>query len=283
MPALPPKNPKKSLAMPAGIVRNGVILRALGENMRKFKGFPPRSLRFRLLLILAGALLLVAALGPNANAQSLIAYYNFEGPDTGAFPVNLESHPPAFFSSGNVLVTSYPAILTLQVNPGLPQNLFPGDPAPNLTALGLVRSFAQSPATFDIPLFSAAGIFSNMTLSFAINAQGNGFTVANLLYSIDGGATYVQFFTTAVPNSGTIVVSSAVPAAANNFPQTILRIELTGGQSNGLNLQNVIDNIQVTGTIVPEPATVAGGLLGVLGLCWFQRRRLIRSVRFRRT
>ena len=55
-----------------------------------------------------------------------------------------------------------------------------------------------------------------------------------------------------------------------------LRIILDGGQSNGTNLQNIIDNIRVDGTIVPEPATVAGGLLGVLGLCWFQRRRLIR-------
>src|SRR5262245_48373119 len=269
--------------MPVGIVKNGVILRALGGYMRKFKEFPPRSLRFRLLLILAAAFALFAAFAASTNAQSLIAYYNFEGAPTAPYPVNLESHPPAFFSSGNNLVLSYPAILTSAVTPGLPQNLFPGDPAPNLTALGLSRSFAQSPATFDIPLFSAAGIFSNMTLSFAINAQGNGFTIANLYYSINGGANYVLFFTTAIPNSGTIVVSSAVPAAANNFPQTILRIELTGGQSNGLNLQNVMDNIQVTGTIIPEPATVAGGLLGVLGLCWFQRRRLIRSVRFRRT
>jgi hypothetical protein len=268
--------------MPVGIVTRGVILRALGGYMRKFKRFPPRALRVRPLLILAGALLLLAAFAPRANAQDLIAYYNFEGPDTAPYPVNLESHPPAFFSSGNNLFLSYDPANTIQVNPGLPQNLFPGDPAPNLTALGLSRSFANSPATFDIPLFSAAGIFSNMTLSFAINAQGNGFTIANLYYSINGGASYVLFFTTAIPNSGTIIVSSPVPAAANNFPQTILRIELTGGQSNGLNLQNVIDNIQVTGTIIPEPATVAGGLFGVLGLCWFQRRRLIRSVRFRK-
>jgi hypothetical protein len=30
--------------------------------------------------------------------------------------------------------------------------------------------------------------------------------------------------------------------------------------------------------VVPEPATVAGGVLGVVGLCWHQRRRLIRSL-----
>jgi len=46
-------------------------------------------------------------------------------------------------------------------------------------------------------------------------------------------------------------------------------------------LQTQIDNIQLVA--VPEPATIAGGLLGVLGLCWHQRRRLIHSVRFRRT
>ena len=66
------------------------------------------------------------------------------------------------------------------------------------------------------------------------------------------------------------------------MPTSLLRLYFTGGQSNGVDLQILIDNIQINGTVVPEPATVAGGLLGVLGLCWFQRRRLIRSVRFRR-
>ena len=76
------------------------------------------------------------------------------------------------------------------------------------------------------------------------------------------------------------VVSAAVPAAANNQPNLAFGIILTGGQSNGDNLQNVVDNILINGTIVPEPATIAGGLLGVLGLCWFQRRRLIRRAAF---
>jgi hypothetical protein len=268
--------------MLTGIVKNGVTLRSLGGNMPKFKRFRAHGLPLRLLLIVGGALMLLAAFAPRANAQSLIAYYNFEGTPTPGFPVNLDSHPPAFFSSGNTLGVSFNPNSLVAVTPGLPQNLFPGDPAPNLTALGFNRSGQNSPAHLDIPLFSVSGIFSNMTLSFAINAQGNGFTTANLYYSINGGATFTQFFTTTIPSSGTIIVSSAVPAAANNFPNTILRIELTGGQSNGTNLQNVMDNIQVNGTIIPEPATVAGGLLGVLGLCWFQRRRLIRSVRFRR-
>ena len=65
-------------------------------------------------------------------------------------------------------------------------------------------------------------------------------------------------------------------------PNLLVRLHFTNGQSNGKNLQNLIDNIQVNGTAVPEPATVAGGLLGVLALCWFQRRRLIGALRLRR-
>ena len=45
--------------------------------MRKFKTCRPRTLPFRLLLIVAGALLLMAAFAPRANAD-VIAYYNFE-------------------------------------------------------------------------------------------------------------------------------------------------------------------------------------------------------------
>ena len=68
-----------------------------------------------------------------------------------------------------------------------------------------------------------------------------------------------------------------------NIPNLVLRLNFTLGQSNGANLQTAIDNLTINGTAVPEPATVAGGLLGVLGLCWHQRRRLIGVLRLRRT
>lgn len=249
--------------------------------MRKFKTCRPRNLTFRLLLVVAGALLVLTAFSPRANAD-LIAYYNFEGPDTPGFPVNLDSHAPAFFSSGNTLTLTYTAG-ELEEADGLPENRWPTDPDPNLTGLGLTRSGANTPATFDIPLFSTEGIFQDMTLSFAINALGNGFDTTSLYYSTDGGGSFTLFHTQEIPTSGTVIVSAAVPTVANNAPDFVLRIELSGGHSNGADLQNVIDNIRVEGTIVPEPATIAGGLLGVLGLCWHQRRRLICSIRFRRT
>jgi hypothetical protein len=171
------------------------------------------------------------------------------------------------------------------VTPGIPLNVAPGDLEPNLAALGLTDSELNSPADFDIPLFSSQGFFQDMSISFAVDIVGNGYTAVALWYSTNGGGTFTmapgQTFT--LPTSGAIVVSFTVPAAANNAPLLVLRLEFTGGMSTGTNLQDEIDNIQINGTIVPEPATVAGGLLGVLALCWHQRRRLIRSVRFRRT
>ena len=247
--------------------------------MRKLKRRHPRSLPSRLVLIVAGALMLVAAFAPRANAQ-LIAYFNFEGEPTPPYPVNMMSDvPPGFVST--TLITNY-VTPNISAGPGIPLNVAPGDMDPNNTSLGLRRSSLNNGRFFDIQLFTAQGFFQNMTLSFATNGNGNGFESVQLSYSINGGAVFIAG-PTAQLTQGPQIVSLAVPPAANNAPLLVLRLQFFGGQSNGNDLQTIVDNIQVNGTIVPEPATIAGGLLGVLGLCWFQRRRLICCVRLRRT
>jgi hypothetical protein len=256
--------------------------------MRKTKRFRPRALPFRFLLILAGAVLLLAAFAPRANADcpSCIRYYNFEGTPTAPYPVNLDSHIPAFevgpgfrmfLNTGtNPLLAAtgaYPAANTTPA-PGL-IHVAPGDPNPNLTSLGITRS-GQHQLYMDIPMFSAVGIYNVTSVSFAIGGNGNGYSFASLLFSVNGGTSFVQIGATqAIPSGPGTVLTFAVPLNTTiNKPTLIMRIAFTGGQSNGNDLQNEIDNVQVNGTIVPEPATIAGGLLGVLGLCWFQRRRL---------
>ncbi len=75
--------------------------------MRKFMRFPPRRLRFRLLLILAGALMLLAALAPIANAD-LIVYFNFEDSFDGG-PPDFTSDvigAPDFNPGGGVVLTT---------------------------------------------------------------------------------------------------------------------------------------------------------------------------------
>ena len=155
--------------------------------MRKFKTRRPRALTFRSLLVaVLGALLLMAAFGPSAKAD-LIAYFNFEGPAAPPYPVNLGSQvPPGFFLT--IMTTNYnPADMSAQ--PGVALNVPPGDPDPNAIGLGLSRSLLNSPANFNIPLFTAQGLFQNMSISFAINVTGNGFTTAALWYSTNGGGT----------------------------------------------------------------------------------------------
>jgi hypothetical protein len=249
--------------------------------MRKFKTCAPRALALRSLLLVAGMLLPPAAFTPCAKAD-LIAYFNFEGLPTPPYPVSLISKvPPGALLT--TITTNYNPLNT-EAAPGVPLNVPPGDPDLNTVALGLRASVLNDPANFDIPLFSPLGLFQDMSISFAVNVAGNGFTTAALWYSTNGGINFTmapgQIFT--LPPSGTMVISFTVPAAANNAPLLVLRLRFNGGQSSGNNLQDTIDNIQINGTIIPEPATIAGGLLGVLGLCWHQRRRLIRSLRWRR-
>jgi len=254
--------------------------------MRKFKTFRPRALTFRALLAVAGALMLMAAFVPQANATVLVRHRKQDAVTGG--PPDLVSDvvgPPDFNPGGGLQLTT----ITIggpsgdfASGPGLLDNRTVGDidTADPGQAITFRRSSMHNGTTLTFSV--NATFFANMTLSYATNNNGNGFTTQTWLYSTNGGATFTQFaqFTGL---TGTQVLSNALPALANGQPGLQIRIVLSDGQSNGNDLQTIIDNIQLNGTVIPEPATVAGGLLGVLGLCWHQRRRLIRSVRFRRT
>jgi hypothetical protein len=265
--------------------------------MLKFKRILPRSLWFRSLLILTGALML-AALAPRANAacvDCLIRFYDMEGMATPPYPVNLDSHAPAveigagttLFLDNGTFGMEYNHDFT-SAQPGIPQNEPPM--ITNTTSIGFNHS-GFSNLGVEIPMFSAVGIYDVTSVSFAYFSDGNGWAFVTLQYSTNSGATFQTMPGTmantplpATGSSGSFIVFNTIPAGTTlNQPNLILRLLFTGGQSNGANLQFELDNIQIGGTVVPEPATVAGGLLGVLGLCWFQRRRLIRSARFRRT
>jgi hypothetical protein len=218
-----------------------------------------------------------------------------EGTDTPPFPVNLESHAPAIETGATTTLIldngidgvgrmQFPFIRTSQ-QAGLPMNV-PTGAGPNNTSIGFTRS-GQSNLGVEIPLPSQFGIYNITSVSFAYASNGNGWNSVQLQISTNGGATFTTIAgtLTALPATGLTGATIAIAVPLNttaNIADLSLRLLFTGGQSNGTDLQFQLDNIQIGGT-VPEPATVAGGLLGVLGLCWFQRRRLIRAVRFRRT
>ena len=135
---------------------------------------------------------------------------------------------------------------------------------------------------FTIGPFSTSGQFA-INLSFALMSTGTGgFDQINLLYSTDGTA-FTNFATIMnVRNITTWTLeSNALPAGASNQPTLFIEFCFSGTKNNDTHNNTYIDNIQMTGT--PEPGTVIGGALGVLGLCWSQRRWLVRYLRLRRT
>jgi hypothetical protein len=166
---------------------------------------------------------------------------------------------------------------------GLLLNRTPGDSdtADPGMALNLSRSSrGEADISFSVNLEHYAGL----SLSFATNNNGNGYANVQLTWTGDvSGSTAVL----AMPTAGTQLVSfdlSGTNLNGDGFtPKNVtFTLHFTNGQSNGVDLQTVIDNILLGGFVVPEPATVWGGLLGVCALCWHQRRRLIGFLPLRR-
>ena len=187
------------------------------------------------------------------------------------------------------ITTDYTSGDVLANHPGPGLNRSAGDiDVPPLTPdldVSLTDAADNNNGHFDFNVFSSQGFYQDMTLSFAVKSIVCGFNSVTVQYSINGEDTWTTFGTAAIPTDGTPSIKSfAVPSAANNAPGLAFRFFFTGGTGLRAGIRYTqFDNIQLTGTIVPEPATVAGGLLGVLGLCWLQRRRFIRFVRFRRS
>jgi hypothetical protein len=254
---------------------------------------------FRSLLVaVAGALILTSFLAPRANA-TLLVYFNFED---GTLPTKSPPTPGVVdFTSDqtvaaggdnpgggiqmSLLTTNYPAGDFGSVSSLIPigtTNQSAGDTDVPPATPGIAVNFNRSDGNNGTYIQFAvnATFFTNMSLSYAVNTNGNGFTTQTWNYSINGGATFTQFaqFTGL---TGLQTLSATLPAGANNQPGLVIQIVFSGGQSNGVDDQTIIDNIQLNGVVIPEPATVMGGLLGVSGLCWHQRRRLIRFLRFR--
>ena len=248
-----------------------------------------------LFVAMAAALLLAAALAPRANA-TLIVYFNFEDQAPGdpftagtfdgvadtiaadgfggiqSSTLTMHNYDTAGFGSGPALAIAG-------------TNRAPGDTdQTNNSALVMNRTSKNNGAYLQFNVNTIN--LQDLSLSFAVDNNGNGFNHAQLSYSSTGApGTFTDVGSAiTITNSANTIVSTGtfnIPLA-DQSATGVFRLTFSGGQSNGNNRETAIDNIQLGATVVPEPATVLGGLLGVLGLCWFQRRRLIRFARLPR-
>jgi hypothetical protein len=245
-------------------------------------------MRFRtrrsLFYAVTGAFLTVGGIVPRADAV-LVTYFNFEDSFLGG-PIDTASDQPPGVQASTLTIAFGGTIPPPVSVGGIPLNVAAGDLDPNLLGMGFHFTKDVAP-TVDITFNVNTLGLTNLSLSFAINNNGNGFTTAIGSYSLTGAGG--PFLTTGVsgpvalpppPGGNQIVTFDYSSAPVNNQASVYFRVSLSGGQSQGTNLQSVIDNIQLNA--VPEPATTVGGALGVLGLYWFQRRRLTRFLRLRR-
>jgi hypothetical protein len=223
----------------------------------------PRSI----LGITMGVLILMAMAAPSARA-ALETYYDFED---GNFTSDSPGLQPTSISA---IIGSF----TFPANTGTTVNAV--TPITTNTALTL-HPDPSGQGAFTLGGLTTTGL-TDVHLSFALlsAATGGSFTDLSLEYSIDGNS-FSPFAS----------VTNLTSHTDYNPALTFDVSALTGGAVDGVSGNNLffafgftgatdsdaatfIDNIQVTA--VPEPSSYIGSLLGLLGLCWFQRRRFMR-------
>jgi hypothetical protein len=246
-------------------------------------------------LFATGALLLAAAFLPQANAEfcppgedcQLLVHWNFNSeidgqpppypseettgpPPTAPFLFNDPAHS---FPSGQIVARTG---VGTTLNGG-------GDPAGGALEVNGNTSGLDTEYCFDIGPINVTGL-PVISVSFAMQSLGNGgqFDFFSLNWSTDG-VNFTNFQPlTAINQDGLYHLYTAGLTLPAGTTSIFIQFCFTGSRNDAVGNHTFIDNIEID-AIIPEPATVTGGLLGVLGLCWQQRRRLIRCVRLRRT
>jgi PEP-CTERM motif-containing protein len=266
-----------------------------------------RSRRFHIFLFAAaGALMLTTGFAPKANAAAAGVQYYFD--------FNLEAHNTSLQNgsltsrsgAGDPFSTTppnQPFMTTMMVNGEAGGNLFTGmgagagatvqaggstlnllgtDTAGNALRLRSNTTTGTEVNCFTIGPMDFTGL-QDVSISFAIKGGGTGgFTSYTLAYSFDN-TSFTDFATNvAITSTSYVVKSFNLPSAVNGESTVYISACFTGSTNTGVSTATFIDNIQIVADI-PEPSTYIGGLLGIAGLCWFQRRWLSRALRFRRT
>ena len=250
--------------------------------------------KLSLFTAVVGALVLSAAFVPMANATNgLQVYFNFNTeadkappPYTsvlagtyGTFPVQtttLDSDTAQPFPGGQLLIDS---------TAGTTDNQFSLDgtgAGGALDVMGKQGGSASDKFCFDIGSFSTQGL-TNLSLTFEMKAittaPGGAFTTLDLSYGTDG-TTWTPFDSIAINQDGSYhLITENFPNDSTVNDQSTFYLQFCFSGASNASGHVFIDNIQVTA--VPEPSTYIGGLLGVLGLCWYQRRWLTRLLGLR--
>lgn len=222
----------------------------------------------------------VAALAGSAHAD-LLAYWNFNvstagtGGALGTLDTWNGSGFPADVGSG--LLTSNITRNTNPVTNDGTLGTFGGDLLNSLfgDATGGALAVQGGASTinngnwfqFEVPTTG----YEDIILTYATRGTGTGFNSHDVSYSVNGGG-FVGLGAHAAQNTSTWVLHTtdlSAVAAADNVASLVIRITLNG--ATGATGNNRFDNVQINGTQIPTPGSLA--LLGLGGLVAARRRR----------
>ena len=192
--------------------------------------------------------LAVAFLVPRASDAVLVTHFNFNSYDGDASTINADSGGGVMtLESGGA---AWPAA-ELDNPAGTTVNAVGTDPAGTALAMGnngneaIVRSLTVELATTGL---------SDLMLSFASAGSAATFDVADLTYSINGGAFVdpsISFDPAVNGTFATVSQDLSSITALNGQSQVALRLTLSGNNlSAAQELQ--LDNLQINATAVPE-------------------------------
>jgi len=264
--------------------------------------------KYSLFSAVVGALALTAVLAPSAKATRELVYFNFEG--AVGTPGTFNSVPAPgpgglypFLQPSTITNVTFPAgqlvLAPGQGTSGAGSNELPPSLGQTTTNTALDAMGNDTPGSgpfcFTFGADTSANIYTKLSLSFDLNSvagthvNSTPFTTLTLLYATVASPTAGDFTSFATidlaPNLGagymTYLATLTAPAALNTANLS-LEFCFSGANNSNGGAHTYIDNIRLTATVVPEPSSYIGGLVGILGLCWFQRRWLVRSLRFRR-
>ena len=230
--------------------------------------------RTAVLAVVGLAALAVSTVG--AQAQTTFTYnFGTTSPGTAAPTSGSSSNVTAgSFSIGNSLGT-----VSAPLSNTSPSNYTGASGSYNLGNAVKTGAFSASTSSYyALTLNPVSGDAVSLTsFNFGARSTGTGPTTYALYSSLDSYATPI--FADALANDSTWRLLT------NNFSFTgttdtaiTFRLYTYGGTGNAANntINSRIDDVSfiADGVVVPEPATVIGGLLLVSALAWNQRRRL---------
>ena len=279
----------------------------MNNNAAKFDSIVRRNLP-SFLGVTMGVLMLMAVAAPSAHAVvTLVTYFNFNDTpndflaDAGRtpFPTITETVSPPV--SGGLFNTSLtytnPNKSTFNSGTTLNESTVPpsDSAADNLAGHFGAMDINGNTTGGGMICFQFTANTTGLTqisLSFAIASVGTGgqFNTLTLEYSNDGGATFNAITPLVAPTLGGSTLQTDPPAyqlvqanltsGADNQSSLLIQFCLSGSGTSATQNHTFIDNIQVN-SAVPEPSTYIGGLLGIVGVCWYQRRSLTRFLGLR--